>query len=52
MTTFVCRNCRFKYTPRTMRLEVPQMCHNCGKKGTVEKEPDAEQILRDSNLDF
>lgn len=42
----------FKYTPRSMRVEPPLMCHNCGAKGTVQKEPDADQILRESTLDF
>ncbi len=50
MVTFFCRNCNFKYSPRVLRLDLPKICHNCGGKGTVEKEPDAEQILRDSEM--
>ena len=52
MVTFLCRSCRFKYTPRTGRTDPPSRCGNCGSLGTIEKEPDAEQILRESNLDF
>ena len=48
MVTFCCRNCRFKYSPRTPNATVPTRCGNCGGQKTVEKEPDAEQIIRDS----
>ena len=49
MVTFFCRRCNFKYTPRVPRVTPPLMCHNCGGKGTVGKEPDAEQIIQDSD---
>ena len=52
MGTFFCRNCRFKYSPKSERLQPPALCHNCGGKGTVQVSPDANQILRESNLDF
>lgn len=48
MATFICRRCNFKYTPRIPRASPPLVCHNCGGKETVEKAPDAEQILRES----
>lgn len=48
MVTFFCKSCRFKYTPRISRAAPPQRCHNCGGLNTIEKEPDAEQILRES----
>jgi hypothetical protein len=41
--------CRFKYTPRGA-VAIPKRCHNCGEEGTVEKEPDANQILKESNF--
>ena len=49
MTRFFCRHCRFKYSPKLPRNEPPQICTNCGGKGTVEKEPDASEILRDAH---
>lgn len=49
MVTFVCRRCSFKYTPRMHRADPPLMCHNCGGKGTIDKAPDAEQIIRESD---
>ena len=52
MVTFFCKNCRFKYTPKTFKASPPLMCHNCGAKGSVEKEPDAEQILRESTFEL
>lgn len=48
MVTFLCRSCRFKFTPRVPRLEPPSRCGNCGNVRCVEKEPDASEILRDS----
>ncbi len=48
MATYACRRCNFKYTPRIPRASPPPICHNCGTKGSIEKEPDAEQIIRDS----
>ncbi len=46
MVRFFCRHCKFKYTSKIVRNEAPKICTNCGNKGTVEKEPDADQILR------
>ena len=48
MATFFCRSCGFKYTPRIPRTTAPARCNNCGGAGTVEEEPDAEKIIRDS----
>ena len=50
MVTFFCRMCRFKYTPRIENATLPKRCHNCGGESTVEKEPSAEQILKESNF--
>ena len=49
MPRYFCRHCRFKYIPRSSRVELPKICTNCGGKGTVEKEPDASEILRDAH---
>jgi len=48
MVTFFCRSCLFKYSPRIQRVDPPRVCHNCGGKGTIEREPDANQIIMDS----
>ncbi len=50
MVRFLCRSCRFKFSPRVPRTDPPKRCGNCGGEGTIEKEPDAEQILRESNF--
>ncbi len=50
MTTFFCTHCRFRYSPKSQRKDPPSLCGNCGK-GPMIVEPDAEQILRDSNFD-
>lgn len=51
--TFFCTKCRFKWKPRAERKSLPEICGNCGGKGTVRIEPDAEQILRESSeMDF
>ena len=48
MPTFFCKSCYFKYTPRTLRNDPPKTCNNCGGVGTVEKQPDANQIIKES----
>lgn len=50
MVTYMCRNCNFKYSPKVPRMEPPKRCHNCGGMGTVEREPDADQIIKESNI--
>lgn len=49
MVSFVCRRCNFKFTPRAARANPPLMCHNCGGKETIEKAPDAQQIIMESD---
>ncbi len=48
MVRLFCRNCKFKYTPRTTKAELPSRCGNCGSVGSIQVEPDADQILRES----
>ncbi len=49
MTTFFCRMCSFKYSPKVARNEPPKTCNNCGGVGTIQKEPSAEDILNESD---
>lgn len=51
--TLFCRHCRFKWKPRTEGAPIPVRCGNCGTVGSVGVEPDANQILKESNeMDF
>lgn len=51
--TLICRHCRFKWKPKTDNLKIPEICSNCGSRGSVGIEPDADQILRESDeMDF
>lgn len=45
MVRLVCRHCRFNYIPKTQIASVPKTCGNCGHNNTLEKEPDAADIL-------
>ncbi|MBS3174437.1 hypothetical protein J4440_00990 [Candidatus Woesearchaeota archaeon] len=47
MTRFLCRNCKFKFSPKIQRNEPPKICGNCGGVNTIEKEPDANDILKE-----
>ncbi len=49
MPTFFCRHCRFKYSPKSDRKDVPSLCGNCGTKGSMVVTPDADSILKDVN---
>lgn len=49
MVTYFCRRCSFKYTPKIPRTSPPARCQNCGGAGSVEREPDAEEIIRMSD---
>ena len=48
MPSLICRNCGFKYQPKGV-LKIPERCGNCGGSKCVNVEPDAEQILRESD---
>lgn len=48
MVVLVCRNCSFKYSPRG-NAKIPERCGNCGGYGCMNVQPDAEQILRESD---
>ena len=48
MVTFMCRKCRFKYSPKSDRKDVPSLCGNCGTKGSLSVAPDASSILQDA----
>jgi len=48
MASLICRNCGFKYQPKSS-LKLPERCGNCGGFKCVNVEPDAEQILRESD---
>lgn len=45
MVRFLCTHCKFKYSPKIQINQVPKICGNCGHTGTLEKEPDAADIL-------
>jgi len=45
MVKFICSNCGFRYSPKTGRTDVPHICGNCGRYGTVSVEPDANELL-------
>lgn len=48
MTRLMCAACGYKYTPKAAKI--PKLCPNCGKGGTVQREPSAEDIIRDSQI--
>ncbi|HZX12044.1 MAG TPA: hypothetical protein VFE88_01135 [Candidatus Nanoarchaeia archaeon] len=50
MPVFFCTHCKFKYTPKSERKDTPSTCGNCGNRNTLILEPDAEQILKESQL--
>jgi len=48
MAKYRCKSCRYRFTPRE---ELTKSCPYCGKVGTLQEEPDAEELLRDISLE-
>ena len=49
MGKFTCNRCRYKFTMK-LKDKPPLTCPNCGKQGTVSHLPDADKIIKDSDL--
>jgi len=47
MVTYSCRNCRYRFVPKTNKA--PVICPYCSKQGTIEIEKDAAAILKESS---
>lgn len=47
--TLYCERCGYKYKPKGS-TKPPRICPNCGAENTVRKQPDAETIIKESNI--
>ena len=45
MVKLICSNYGFRYQPKTNKQDIPSICGNCGKIGTVSIEPDASALI-------
>ena len=52
MTRYICSACNYRFEPKGDKKGKPSVCPYCGKRGSVEEERKAQQILDDvSNID-